>query len=110
MDACCVSAVQAVQAKRGGVRRSRVVLAPRPWRLSTPPRGGVATVARKAVHRGEHEVSRKAIARGKPGCPGCTCQTRVHSFTTPAHTVLRVPPAPGFPCALYSRGPTKMQK
>jgi len=30
--------------KRGSVRRSRVVLAPRPWRLSAPPRGGVATV------------------------------------------------------------------
>ena len=64
------------------VRRSRVVLAPRPWRLSTPPRGGVATVARKAVHRGEHEGNRKAIARGKPGCLGCTCQTRVHSTAT----------------------------
>src|ERR1700752_4791326 len=68
--------------KRGSVRRSRVVLAPRPWRLSTPPRGGVATVARKAVHRGEREVSRKTIARGKPGCFGCTCQTRVHSTAT----------------------------
>src|SRR5262245_13003372 len=29
--------------------------------------------------------SRKAIARGKPGCLGCTCQTRVHSFATFAH-------------------------
>jgi len=28
---------------RGG-RRSRVVLAPRPWRLSAPPCGGAATV------------------------------------------------------------------
>jgi len=37
-----------------------------------------ATVARKAAHRGEHEVSRKTIARGKPGCLGCTCSlTRV---------------------------------
>ena len=71
--------------KRGSVRRSRVVLAPRPWRLSTPPRGGVATVARKAVHRGEHEGNRKAIARGKPGCLGCTCQTRVQSLLPIAH-------------------------
>src|SRR5438046_7031854 len=39
-----------------------------------------ATVAKQAAHRGEHEVSRKAIARGKSGCLGCTCQTRVRSF------------------------------
>src|ERR671937_885903 len=25
----------------------------------------------------EHEVSRKTIARGRPGCLGCTCQSRV---------------------------------
>src|SRR5207253_5083631 len=28
------------------------------------------TVANKPAHRGEHEVSRKAIARGRPGCFG----------------------------------------
>jgi hypothetical protein len=44
-----------------------------------------ATVARKAAHRGEHEGSRKTIARGKPGCLGCTCLIRVLSFTTSAH-------------------------
>ena len=33
---------------------------------SVPP----ATVAKKPAHRGEHEVSRKAIAWGKPGCFG----------------------------------------
>ena len=33
---------------------------------SIPP----ATVANKPAHRGEHEVSRKAIARGRPGCFG----------------------------------------
>ena len=43
---------------------------------------GLATVTIKAAHRGEHEVSRKAIARGKPGCLGCTCQIRVRSSTT----------------------------
>src|ERR1700741_5148788 len=50
-----------------------------------PARAGTATVARKAVHRGEHEGSRKAIARGKPGCLGCTCLIRVRSFSTIAH-------------------------
>src|SRR5262249_43545491 len=39
----------------------------------------------KAAHRGEHEGNRKTIARGKPGCLGCTCQIRVHSFATLAH-------------------------
>src|SRR5216117_2884164 len=33
---------------------------------SVPP----MTVAKKPAHRGEHEVSRKAIARGRPGCFG----------------------------------------
>src|SRR3989441_12420354 len=67
------------------VRRSRVVLAPRPWRLSTPARAGVATVTKNAAHRGEHEGNRKTIARGKPGCLGCTCQSRVRSLLPVAH-------------------------
>src|SRR5438445_7094393 len=50
-----------------------------------PVCAGLATVTIKAAHRGEHEGNRKTIARGKPGCLGCTCQTRVHSFTTSAH-------------------------
>src|SRR5262245_60579206 len=55
--------------------------------LASSRPGGIppATVARKAAHRGEHEVSRKTIARGKPGCLGCTCLIRVLSFTTIAH-------------------------
>src|SRR6185312_1999614 len=52
--------------RHGGVRRSRVVLAPRPWRLSMPACAGVATVTRNAAHRGEHEANRQTIARGKP--------------------------------------------
>src|SRR5437879_9174642 len=28
---------------------------------------------KRAVHRGEHEVSRKAIAQGRPGCSRWTC-------------------------------------
>jgi len=27
----------------------------------------MATVAKEAAHRGEHDISRKTIARGKPG-------------------------------------------
>src|SRR5262249_55334476 len=33
-------------------------------------------------------ISRQTIARGKPGCLGCTCQTRVRSYY-PLHTVLQ---------------------
>jgi hypothetical protein len=34
--------------------------------------GGVppATVAKRPLHRGEHEGNRNTIARGKPGCLG----------------------------------------
>ena len=62
----------------GRVRRNRVVLAPRPWRYLREV-SSRTTGARKAVPREERDISRKAIARGKPGCPGCTCgSTRVH--------------------------------
>jgi hypothetical protein len=40
--------------ERRSVRRSRVVLAPRPWRLSVPACAGAATVTINAAHRGEH--------------------------------------------------------
>jgi len=52
-----------------GVRRSRVVLAPRPWRQAAG-KSQIATVAKEAAHRGEHEGSRKTIARGKSGRSG----------------------------------------
>jgi hypothetical protein len=31
---------------------------------------------------GRARISRQTIARGKPGCLGCTCQIRVRSFVT----------------------------
>src|SRR5438477_1511542 len=76
-----------------------------------PACAGLATVTIKAAHRGEHEVSRKAIARGKPGCPGCTCGlTRVHFCSTPTHTGLRAQSAPGFPCALFTERANEIAK
>jgi hypothetical protein len=54
-------------------------------------------VARKPGHRGEHEVSRKTTAQGKPECFRFTCGP------TPVLLVARGPrvqSAPGFPCAL----------
>jgi hypothetical protein len=42
-----------------------------------------ATGARKAASPGRARISRKTIARGKPGCLGCTCGlTRVHFCST----------------------------
>src|SRR5437870_6976127 len=76
-----------------------------------PPRlCGVGNGDNKGRSPGRARISRKAIARGKPGCPGCTCGlTRVHFCSTPTHMGLRAQSAPGFPCALFKRGPTKLQ-
>jgi hypothetical protein len=58
-----------------------------------------ATVATKPGHRGDHEVSRKTIARGMPGDFRCTCGDYTRVLST-LHTRLRVHWAPGIPCAL----------
>src|SRR5947199_9990472 len=68
---------------RGG-RRNRVVLAPRPWRY-VGGRFAADYGGKKGRSPGRSRISRKTIARGKPGCPGCTCQTRVHSTHYLAH-------------------------
>ena len=67
--------------KRRRVRRSRVVLAPRPWRYvgGNHPAGNGG---KKGRSPGRSRISRKAIARGKPGCLGCTCQIRVRFSST----------------------------
>src|SRR5215216_3362428 len=45
------------------------VLALSPWEAKLLAGDG----GKRAVRRGEHEVSRKAIAQGRPGCSACTC-------------------------------------
>ena len=51
------------------VRRSRVVLTPRCWRqVLERLKASWDDGGKRAVHRGDHEVSRKAIARGRPEC------------------------------------------
>jgi len=42
---------------------------------------------KKGRSPGRARISRPTIARGRPGCPGCTCQTRVRSCYK-LHTVL----------------------
>src|ERR1700730_3248006 len=54
---------------RGG-RRSRVVLTPRRWRQVFAELSARAKVAKEPGHRGEHEVTVKTIAQGRPGCCG----------------------------------------
>src|SRR6201990_3555785 len=83
MDACCVGASAPDEPRQ----RTAKSCGPGAATLASirPACAGLATVTTKAAHRGEHEVSRKAIARGKPRCLGCTCQIRVHSFYNSAH-------------------------
>src|SRR5258708_17195365 len=57
-----------------------------------------ATVTRKPDHRGEHEISRKTIARGMPGDSGVTVVTMLVCFFN-LHA-RRAHRAPGIPCAL----------
>ena len=58
---------------RRSVRRSRVVLAPRPWRLSSARQVSPDNGDNQRRSPGRARISRKAIAWGKPGCLGCTC-------------------------------------
>src|SRR5206468_7879418 len=67
-----------------------------------------ATGARKAASPGRSRISRKTIARGKPGCLGCTCSlTRVLSFTTFAHGTAGAVSARLSLRPLIKRGPTR---
>src|SRR5262249_57953479 len=51
-----------------------------PVRLCGPGNGD-----NKGRSPGRARISRQPIARGRPGCLGCTCQTRVRSISTIAH-------------------------
>jgi hypothetical protein len=62
-----------------------------------------ATVANKPGHRGEHDISRKTIARGMPGETGVTVVTTLVCFFH-LHARLRARRAPGIPCALVFSG------
>src|SRR5436190_14479933 len=61
------------------VRRSRVVLMSRCWHYvggKCPADNG----GKRAVLREEHEVSRKAIAQGRPECSSCPVCSCAHLF------------------------------
>ena len=58
----------------------------------------------KLAHRGEHDISRKAIAQGMSACSPLTCMLVCTFFhAQAAHTRPRVQRAPGIPCALCFR-------
>ena len=64
-----MDAAVAIDERDRSVRRSRVVLTSRWWRYVSEEltllRGNGG---KKPVHRGEHDISRKAIAQGRPEC------------------------------------------
>src|SRR3954453_13868355 len=71
------------------------------------------TVTKNAAHRGEHEVSRKAIAWGKPGCLGCTCSpcpcaSHMGCPCAPAHGIYGRSQRPAFPAPSLRRGTNEM--
>ena len=101
------------RAKRCSVRRSRVVLAPRPWRQFCgryPADDG----DKKRRSPGRARISRKDIARGKPGCLGCTCRpARVLRHAgcpcAPVHGIYGRSQRPAFPAPSTFRGTTRLQ-
>jgi hypothetical protein len=86
-----------------------------PWlvsswrRFATPNRvmraiNSSATEARGIRLRGEHGISRKAIAQGMPGCSGCTCML-VCAFLSASCTRDRgCSKHPAFPAPSHFRG------
>ncbi len=76
-----------------------------PVRLCGPGNGD-----NKGRSPGRARISRKPIARGRPGCLGCTCQTRVRLFTT--HCTRWLAGAVGARSSLrplFERGTTRWQ-
>jgi hypothetical protein len=61
------------------------------------------TVANKPGHRGEHEISRKTIARGMPGVSGVTVVTNARVYYHTTRGCGRIG-RPAFPAPSVSRG------
>ena len=105
-----------VDERHGCVRRSRVVLTPRRWRQVGDDAWIIlgitlAMVANKPGHQGEHDISRKAIAQGRPECLRFTCMLvcafSVHQCTRDrgcsAHPVFPAPSSFGAECNCKTR-------
>ena len=59
---------------------------------------------KQPVHRGDHVISRKAIAQGMSVCSPLTCMLVCAFSYAQMHTRPRVQRAPGIPCSLCSSG------
>src|SRR6201988_1417175 len=68
-----------------------------------PPRlCGDGNGDKKGRSPGRARISRKTFARGRPGCLGCTCQTRVHFFDTFSTRQCGRSQRPAFPAPFLS--------
>ena len=86
------------------VRQRRVVLTSRCWRQRT---GGTASRddgGKRAVLRGEHDISRKAIAQGRPDALRWTCMLVCAFFVHIAHETAGAARTRSSLRPLYSRG------
>jgi hypothetical protein len=96
-----VDAVSADNERRESVRQRRVVLTPRCWRQALKKLTLLRSDGgKRAVHRGEHVISRKATAQGMSDvlrCPVCSCA----HFSCTLRMRSRVQRASGIPCALF---------
>jgi hypothetical protein len=82
-DGCCVRCLHRTKTRQ----RTAKSCGPGAATLASIPAGPCrrGNGDNKGRSPGRARISRKAIARGKPGCLGCTCQIRVHSFSASAH-------------------------
>jgi hypothetical protein len=95
-----VDAGSADNERRESVRQRRVVLTSRCW-CQVGGSGPASDGGKKADHRGDHVISRKAIAQGMSDvlrCPVCSCA----HFLSRLRMRPRVQRASGIPCALLT--------
>ena len=107
MDACCVRRV--LLPDENAAAYGEIVWS---WRRdpgATPAEFMPTTGARKAASPGRARISRKTIARGKPGCLGCTCQNRVHSCLNSRTRRCGCIQRPAFPAPSVLGGTTNWQ-
>src|SRR6266536_287257 len=102
-DGCCVRQNRVVLAPVAGVKLAEAK-STQPSLISPHP---PTTVTRGIRRRGEHGISRKAIAQGMPETASAELYARVRILRTILHTRPRVQRAPGIPCSLFVGGTTK---
>jgi hypothetical protein len=81
-----VSARVSVRRMNKSVRRSRVVLTPRCWR-QVGSKCAAGDGDNKPAHRGERDISRKAIAQGMSECSPLTCMLVCAFLCAMAHEI-----------------------